>query len=185
MSVRSRLLRAVGSGALFGLGAVLWALWLTAGPSKGAEYLPGTAIDVLMVPGGDAGPRVEEAARLYGLHRTRVLISGAGYGGDDARNLAVNARRLGVPSDAIELETEARTTEENMVNTWPILKKIGAARVVVVTGSGHAARAFCMAERAWPGVEVKVAVATGERWSIAARLREALKYLRYRLTGRC
>lgn len=179
------MLPAVGSLALCGLGTVLWALWLTAGPSEASEYVPGSSIDVLMVPGGDAGARVEEAARLYGLHRARVLISGAGHGGDNARNLAANARRLGVPSDAIELETEARTTEENMVNTGPILKKLGARRVVVVTGRGHAARAFCMAERAWPGVGVKVAVATGEYWSTAARFREALKYLRYRLTGRC
>ncbi len=44
---------------------------------------------------------------------------------------------------------------------------------------------LCAARKAWPGVEVKVAVAEEETSTFGARVGEAVKYLRYWATGRC
>lgn len=114
-----------------------------------------------------------------------LLFSGAGYGGDSARNLAARAISLGIPASAIELEEQATTTEENVRYSRPILDRLGARRVVLVTGRGHAVRALCAARKAWPGVAVSIAVAEGEASTWRSRIREALKYLRYWATGRC
>lgn len=139
----------------------------------------------MLLPSGDPGARTDTGVALYQSGVPRLLFSGAGYGGDNAQNLAARAIALGVPEAAISLELEATTTEENMRFSRPILERLGARRLVLVTGRGHASRALCAARKAWPGVEVKVAVAEGERSTLGARLREALKYLRYWATGRC
>ena len=162
-----------------------WALVAVSGPSADDRYDPNHGADVVFLPSGDPGARTDSGVALYQSGVPRLLFSGAGYGGDNARNLAARAIALGVPEAAISLELEATTTEENMRFSRPILEQLGARRVVLVTGRGHAARALCAARKAWPGVEVKVAVAEGETSTFGARVREALKYLRYWATRRC
>lgn len=162
-----------------------WALVAVSGPSADDRYDPKHGADVVFLPSGDPGARTDSGVALYQSGVPRLLFSGAGYGGDNARNLAARAIALGVPEAAISLELEATTTEENMRFSRPILEQLGARRVVLVTGRGHAARALCAARKAWPGVEVKVAVAEGETSTFGARVREALKYLRYWATRRC
>jgi uncharacterized SAM-binding protein YcdF (DUF218 family) len=178
---------AVFAAVLFALplACVGWALVAVSGPSAGDRYDPRQGADLVFLPSGDPGARTDTGVALYQSGVPRLLFSGAGYGGDNARNLAARAIALGVPEAAISLELEATTTEENMRFSRPILERLGARRVVLVTGRGHAARALCAARKAWPGVEVKVAVAEGETSTLGARLREALKYLRYWATGRC
>lgn len=162
-----------------------WALIAVSGPARGDLYDPQRGADLVFLPSGDPGARTDKGVALYQAGVPRLLFSGAGYGGDDARNLAAQAIAHGVPEAAISLELEATTTAENMRLSRPILERLGARRVVLVTGRGHAARALCAARKAWPGVDVKVAVAEGEASTFGARVREALKYLRYWATGRC
>jgi len=181
MRSRAALIGALLLAAVFAAGLLL----ATSGPSRADLYSAERGADLVFVPGGDPGARTDTGVALYQSGVPRLLFSGAGYGGDNARNLAARAIALGVPEAAISLELEATTTEENMRFSRPTLERLGARRVVLVTGRGHAARALCAARKAWPGVEVKVAVAEGERSTLGARVREALKYLRYWATGRC
>ncbi|MFO0725596.1 MAG: YdcF family protein [Myxococcota bacterium] len=176
----------VGLCALGAATVFLWALWVTDAPALTDRFDPRAGADLVLVPGGDAGPRTETGSALVLRGIPRILFSGAGVGGDNARVLAAQALALGVSPAAIETEDRATTTEENMLFSRPILERLGVHRVVIVTGSAHAVRALCAARRAWPAaIEVRVAIAEAEGRPLRLRLREALKYLRYRLTGRC
>ena len=56
-------------------------------------------------------------------------------------------RDAGVPEGAIFLEEAARNTQENIALSMPILHRIGAWSVVIVTDGYHAPRAKLIARR--------------------------------------
>jgi uncharacterized SAM-binding protein YcdF (DUF218 family) len=49
---------------------------------------------------------------------------------------------MGVPAEAILLERESRTTRENASFTLPMLREMGARRVLFVTSAWHQRRAL-------------------------------------------
>ncbi len=76
----------------------------------------------------------------------RLVLTGGdasifGEGPLEASELAKLARRLGVPEEAIILETRSRTTYENAVQTRRLL---GEPSVVVVTSASHVSRAVAL-----------------------------------------
>lgn len=143
----------------------------------------GARAEVALVPSGDpGGARTLAAARLYREGRAeRLVLSGAGYGGDAATVLAAVARAAGVPEDRLLVETEATTTYENVRLG---LLRLGAPprSLVVVTSLRHATRAGLVAERLAPGTRVWV-VAVPDDFGPSTRLREAAALLAYRARG--
>lgn len=73
----------------------------------------------------------------------RLVLTGGdasiiGEGPAEAAEMARLARRLGVPAEALVLETRSRTTYENAVQTRHLL---GDSSLVIVTSASHLARA--------------------------------------------
>jgi uncharacterized SAM-binding protein YcdF (DUF218 family) len=94
--------------------------------------------DVIVVLGGGSHERPERAAELFKEHAApRIIISGLG-------DYEINRRRLiaaGVPANAIELETQSRTTRENAQFTVKLLREQKPKRVILVTSWYHSRRA--------------------------------------------
>ena len=94
--------------------------------------------DVIVILGGGSHERPERAAELFKGHAApRIIISGLG-------DYEINRRLLiaaGVPADAIELETQSRTTRENAQFTVKLLREHKPKRVILVTSWYHSRRA--------------------------------------------
>ena len=94
--------------------------------------------DALVVLGGGDG-RAERAAELYKEGAApRIIVTGYG---DCAANVQMLEKK-GVPADAITAEPRALTTYENVEFSLPLLRKLGASRVIIVTSWFHSRRAL-------------------------------------------
>jgi uncharacterized SAM-binding protein YcdF (DUF218 family) len=95
--------------------------------------------DVIVVLGGGSHERPERAAELFKEHAApRIIISGLG-------DYEINRRLLiaaGVPANAIELETQSRTTRENAQFTVKLLREQKQRGVILVTSWYHSRRAM-------------------------------------------
>lgn len=154
----------------------------------------------------DGGDRVFQAAELYHAGKAPyILVSGgqvfpqAGLQSEADYHVGYLIR-LGVPREAIILESESRNTAENARNSLPILKERGARHVLLVTSAFHMPRSVLLFE----GHGVKITpVSTdlraprGERPEILywlpdadslslsqLAIRETMGYWFYRLTQR-
>src|SRR5215472_12076669 len=95
--------------------------------------------DAIVLLGGGAGERPARAAELFHLGvAPKILVSGAGD--SDGNRLLLMHR--GVPSSAISLEPNSRTTKENALLSIPLLRANGAKRVILVTTWYHSRRAL-------------------------------------------
>ena len=106
--------------------------------------------DVIVVLGGGSHERPERAAELFKEHAApRIIISGLG-------DYEINRRRLiaaGVPANAIELETQSRTTRENALFTVKLLREEKMTRVILVTSWYHSRRALACFEHYAPEIQ--------------------------------
>ena len=95
--------------------------------------------DVLVVLGGGLNERPERAAELFkeGV-ALKVLVSGTGDCEANAQCLVRN----GVPKGAITLEDNSVSTLENAEFSVPMLRRMGARRVIIVTSWYHSRRAL-------------------------------------------
>ena len=98
-----------------------------------------TGADALVVLGGGVPDRPLRAAELFrqGL-AAKIIVTGAGDCAD-SRNVLLAA---GVPSDAIQVESASQTTRQNAQFTLPLLRSLGARRVIIVTTWYHSRRAL-------------------------------------------
>lgn len=112
-----------------------------------------------MVEINGAGDRVLFAGWLY--HQgvaPRLLLSGGtidwleARGSTPAEEMASILKLLGIPDEAIVLETESQNTFENAKNSTKILHQEGFDRVVLVTSAQHMPRSVALFEGR--GVEV-------------------------------
>jgi uncharacterized SAM-binding protein YcdF (DUF218 family) len=95
--------------------------------------------DAIVLLGGGSGERPTRAAELFKAGvAPRIIVSGAGDAGGN-RLLLMNR---GVPSSAIELEPDSRTTKENAQFSIPLLRAAGSKQVVIVTSWYHSRRAL-------------------------------------------
>ena len=119
------------------------------------ERTAGATADAALVLSGDVDYlRIRRAAALQASGRVPfLLVTGAGVGGDSGRELAAQARRLGVPRDAIVVEERSTTTRENVLNAAPIVRERAWKRVALVTSASHMGRALRAARRAMPEVQ--------------------------------
>jgi hypothetical protein len=89
----------------------------------------------------------------------RILVSGGatpGGEGTEAETIAARLRALGVPRDAILLETRATHTGENVTFSLPLIERAGlaGARRVACIGLFCTGRRYAMTlHRHWPGPE--------------------------------
>jgi uncharacterized SAM-binding protein YcdF (DUF218 family) len=94
--------------------------------------------DVIVVLGGGSHERPVRAAELFKEQAApRIIVSGLG-------DCEINRRLLvaaGVPANAIELETQSRTTMENAQFTIQLLREEKLTRVIIVTSWYHSRRA--------------------------------------------
>jgi uncharacterized SAM-binding protein YcdF (DUF218 family) len=95
--------------------------------------------DAIVLLGGGSGERPTRAAELFRAGvAPRILVSGEG----DASGNRLLLMNRGVPSKAIELEPNSKTTKENAQFSIPLLRAEGARKVVVVTSWYHSRRAL-------------------------------------------
>lgn len=138
-------------------------------------------VDYAFVPSGDPGHRTRHAVALYRDGRAgAVVISGAGYGGDSAEVLAELARTL-EPDLPLVVETEARSTAENVTNSCA---RLGLnPTVAIVSDAAHAARVLLTAAKRCPSWDACTSPSPSPS-SLSVNAREALRLLGYQLTGR-
>ena len=100
---------------------------------------PVVQADAIVLLGGGAGERPARAAELFrdGVAGS-ILVSGAGDANDNRRLLV----KRGVPPSAIHMEPNSTTTKQNAQFSIPLLRQIGAKRVVIVTSWYHSRRAL-------------------------------------------
>lgn len=95
--------------------------------------------DVIVVLGGKAPERADRAAELFlAGDAPKILVSGADDALDNRRVLVAR----GVPQSAILLEDQSQSTRQNAQFSLPLLRSLGARRVVVVTSWYHSRRAL-------------------------------------------
>jgi uncharacterized SAM-binding protein YcdF (DUF218 family) len=105
--------------------------------------------DVIVVLGGGAGDRPQYAAELFKTHAApRIIVSGAG---DDeiARQILLKS---GVPQNAIEKESNSRTTSENARFTIQLLHQQNIHSAIIVTSWYHSRRALKCFEHYGPDI---------------------------------
>jgi uncharacterized SAM-binding protein YcdF (DUF218 family) len=108
-----------------------------------------TKADEMVVLGGGDG-RAERAAELYQQGAAPGILV-TGYG-DCEINIAL-LEKGGVPTAVITAEPRALTTEQNAMFSVPILRKMGAQRVIIVTSWYHSRRAVACFEHFAPDIE--------------------------------
>jgi Uncharacterized conserved protein len=120
--------------------------------TAGATFAPGGPVE----PGFSAFGRITEAVVLYrrckqaGVRCTLLLSGGdgSGLGVPLATTYAPILRELGVDPSDLVLETRSRDTWQNAVFARPLLQRIGARRVWLVTSAFHMRRAMLYFARA-------------------------------------
>ena len=130
------------------------AFWLTDAPLRAiSDYLevsdPPEKADVIVVLGTGDGPRLQWAAQLYSRgYAPRVLLTGyINYAPAD--NFA---RDHGIPLENVILERDSTTTYTNATCSAPILRGLGARKVILVTSWYHSRRALQTFRRVLPDV---------------------------------
>jgi len=120
---------------------------------------PADAIVILgsmVYPGAVPGPaltrRTQHAVALFNQGLAPVIICSGGKGSNESDTEAAVACRLaatlGVPPAALLLESQARSTEENALDTGAIMAAHGWRSVVVVSDGYHLYRADLLFQRA-------------------------------------
>lgn len=108
-----------------------------------------------------AADRVWHAGVLYRAGKARwVLLTGGNQPGQQDRPSEAEAMRemlrvVGVPDDAMRLESRSRNTRENASFSVPMVKEVSARRVLLVTSALHMPRALATFEAAFSGTGVE------------------------------
>jgi uncharacterized SAM-binding protein YcdF (DUF218 family) len=112
------------------------------------ESGPVTA-DAMVVLGGNAWERPARAAELFKAgEAAKIIVSGM----DDGVPNKTLLEKAGVPGAAIVLEDDSRTTFENAKFSIPLLRQMGAHRVIIVTSWYHSRRALATFEHLAPDI---------------------------------
>lgn len=104
-----------------------------------------TADALVAISGGDTLARAHEAVKLYqaGWAKT-IIFSGAASdktGPSNAMAMKTDAIKMGVPADAIIIEEQSTTTNENATNVAKLAQDNSFKRLILVTSGYHQRRA--------------------------------------------
>jgi uncharacterized SAM-binding protein YcdF (DUF218 family) len=130
--------------------------------------------------------RMEHAIDLVkrGVVPRLLLSGGVGKAGHtEARVMRDLATAAGVPADELLLDEDARSTVENFACARPLLEKLGAHRVLVVTEPWHMTRAMLLARRhGLPAIQspASSAIWRSPRHAAYWVFRDAVAYIRER-----
>jgi uncharacterized SAM-binding protein YcdF (DUF218 family)/glycosyltransferase involved in cell wall biosynthesis len=139
-------------------------VWAVASPLKLSA--PPQAADCIVVFAGGVGEsgkagggyqeRVKQAAELYRLRMAAHVIfsSGFAFAFPEAEVMRALAVDNGVPASAIELETHAANTHENVEFSKRILDAHGWRRILLVSSPYHMRRALLTWQKAAPEISV-------------------------------
>lgn len=106
--------------------------------------------DVMVVLGGGLSERPVRAAELFKQGEApKIVVSGSG---DDWFFVSV-LKTNGVPMSAIAREGKSRSTRENAEFSIPLLRALGAKRVIIVTSWYHSRRALACFEHYAPDIQ--------------------------------
>jgi len=123
------------------------ACWLFPQQVLTVDSGPVTADVMVVLGGGDERPA--RAAELFKAgEASKILVSGFGDCESNERILEKN----GVLEAAIVLECGSRTTRENAKLSIPLLRQMGAHRVIIVTSWYHSRRALACFEHYAPEI---------------------------------
>ncbi len=106
-------------------------------------------VDALVVLGGNLD-RAVRAVELFKAGEAPLIIC-TGYGDADANEAYLT--NSGVPTSDILLEPKSRTTRENAEFSIPLLRQMGAHRVIIVTSWYHSRRALMCFEHYAPDIK--------------------------------
>lgn len=108
--------------------------------------------DIIVVLAGDNGERVREGVRLYqkGVAPKLLMSGGAFFDSSMGALMADYAIRLGVPTEDILIEDTSVSTHTNATECLPILTKIHAKHILVVTSRFHTSRSYSVFREVLP-----------------------------------
>lgn len=123
--------------------------------------------DVIVVLGGDALPRAEQAAELWREGQAPAILA-TGFG--DCEFVQRTLITAGVSPEAITTECRSRTTWDNATFSQPILADMHVSRAILVTSWYHSKRAVKRFRSLMPAIQwVSVpAERTKSFWTLAA-----------------
>jgi uncharacterized SAM-binding protein YcdF (DUF218 family) len=97
---------------------------------------------------GEAYDRLYRAAEIYRTGKARTIIVAAGnqpwatYGPAEGEIIAELLRKLGVPENALAVDSASRNTRENAINSEPLLKLANCEKPLLITSAAHMPRAL-------------------------------------------
>ena len=109
--------------------------------------VPGAGLTEACTPNLNGVRRVLLAARLYRAGRAPQMLIAGGHPRTGALKCTVAgvmaqlAVEIGIPPEAVHTERESRSTHENAEFSAPILRQMGAKRILIVTDRLHMVRA--------------------------------------------
>lgn len=124
---------------------------------------------IVAVSGGETQARAAEAVRLYRDGKAPVILfSGAALDPESPSNALVmrnQAIAMGVPAEAILVEERSKNTNQNALETAPILRELGAQQIILVTSPYHQRRTSIVFRRMLgKGVRVLNHSAPDQNW---------------------
>jgi uncharacterized SAM-binding protein YcdF (DUF218 family) len=144
--------------------------------------------DCIVVLGGGGVERSKRAAELFRAEAApRILLSGSGDCESNQRFMLAS----GLPQEAITCEDQSKSTKQNAQFSVPLLRKMGAKRVIIVTSWYHSRRALHCFQHSAPDldfVSLPTIVDASEswlpgkyerRWVLAEYVKLAGYWLRY------
>jgi len=101
--------------------------------------------DAIVAISGDTGPRVRAAVGLWMQGYAEVLIFAGGASDPDSPSSGEIMKRqaltFGIPEDAILVEAESMTTDENAERVAVLMREAGLRSAILVTSNFHQRRA--------------------------------------------
>ena len=130
-----------------------------------------TADAIIVVSGGDTNARTDQGIALYQNGWADTLIfSGAAQdksGPSNAAAMRTRALEQGVPQNAIFVEENSATTEENAANTKTVLKDNDINTVILVTSGYHQRRAALEFEKLGGDITIRnYPLVNDKDWSV-------------------
>jgi uncharacterized SAM-binding protein YcdF (DUF218 family) len=143
---RVRIVLLAGLGGLLGL-LLVAALWPRQLLCIDSGNVTG---DVIVLLGGDTFGRPVRVAELYrDRAAAKILICGQGDWGSNRAKLI----QAGVPQQSIFLEPDSTSTRQNAQFSIPLLRSVGARRVILVTTWFHSRRALRVFQHDAPDIQ--------------------------------
>jgi uncharacterized SAM-binding protein YcdF (DUF218 family)/lysophospholipase L1-like esterase len=161
----------------------------------GADVIvvPGAGVTEACTPNLNSIRRVLLAVRVYRAGRAPLVLFSGGLPRSGGVHCAVAdvmarlAEEVGLPSAVIRVERESQTTHQNAEMSAPILKALGAHRIVIVTDRLHMVRATAAyAHYGFETERASIPVFEGHRDNVsmlADSLRELMGITYYRWNG--